>query len=52
MAQTVGAEHDHRLEMANTIGRRWSDAAEFARLNAADRERLLGTQILNPSIHY
>lgn len=39
-------------EMVNAIERRWSEAAEFARLSTADGARLLGTQILNPSIHY
>ena len=39
-------------EIVDTIERRWSEAAEFARLSTADGARLMGTQILNPSIHY
>ncbi len=39
-------------EMVATIRRLWSDAADFARLNATDRALLFGAQILNKSIFY
>jgi serine/threonine-protein kinase HipA len=41
------AEHQ-----VTVITEQWHDAAEAARLTAAEREQLWGRQILNPAIHY
>lgn len=38
--------------IVDTVRSEWPDAADRARLTAADRDRLWGAQILNPSIFY
>jgi len=38
--------------LVDTVRAQWNAAADHARLSAADRQSLWGTQILNPSIFY
>lgn len=35
-----------------TVEREWDDAADLARLTSAERDQLLGSSVLNPSIRY